>query len=71
MKKLRVRFKHTKFGPYLPVVPVAAAPRSNEESKEESKEGAAAAKAEAYGVETLINTILANIDLPNRENAKN
>ena len=40
MKKLRGRFKHTKFGAYLPVVPVAAAPRvSEEESKEESKEG--------------------------------
>lgn len=27
-KKLRGRFKHTKFGAYLPIVPVAAAPKS-------------------------------------------
>ena len=42
-KKLRARFKHTKFGAYLPIVPVAAAPKGSEEAgkiaEEEKKEG--------------------------------
>ena len=53
-KKLRARFKNTKFGAYLPIVPVAASP----------KEG------ESYGVETLIYTILENIEIPNRDVVK-
>lgn len=53
-KKLRARFKNTKFGAYLPIVHVAAAPKGE-------------SGGEAYGVENLINTILNNIDIPNRE----
>lgn len=53
-KKLRARFKNTKFGAFLPIVHVSAAP----------KEG------EAYGVETLIMTILENIEIPNRDVSK-
>lgn len=29
VKKLRARFKNTKFGAFLPIVPTAAAPRSD------------------------------------------
>jgi len=32
IKKLRGRFKNTKFGPFLPIVPVAAAPKSEDVS---------------------------------------
>jgi hypothetical protein len=56
MKKLRARFKHTGFGAYLPIVPVAAAPRGENDAVEEP-----------YGIEDLINMILWHIDIPNRE----
>ena len=35
-KKLRGRFKNTKFGAFLPIIPVAAAPRGEGESVGES-----------------------------------
>lgn len=48
---------------------MAAAPRGAEEKAEEQKaqDGSAA----SFGIETLINTILLNISIPNREAAKN
>lgn len=57
-KKLRARFKNTKFGAFLPIVPVAAAPTVD----------GSAEPAQPYGVENLINTILAYIDIPDRQN---
>lgn len=57
VKKLRGRFKHTKFGAYLPIVSVAAAPKASDESP-------------PYGIENLINTILTYIQIPQREAAK-
>lgn len=35
VKKLRARFKHTRFGAFLPIVPVAAASKSNNQTNEE------------------------------------
>jgi selenocysteine-specific elongation factor len=58
-KKLRARFKHTRFGAFLPIVHVSAAPRSGDGNI-----------LEPYGVENLINSILEMIDIPNREVAK-
>jgi len=57
VKKLRGRFKHTKFGAFLPIVPTAAAPKAESGN-------------EAFGIENLINTILLYIDIPNRELSK-
>ena len=53
----------------MPIVPVAAAPRPVDEKAEEQKaeDGSPA----AFGIETLINTILLNISIPNREVTKN
>jgi len=62
-KKLRARFKNTRFGAYLPIVHVAAAPKSGE--------GDSQIVSEPYGIENLINSILEMIDIPNREIAKN
>jgi hypothetical protein len=59
-KKLRGRFKHTKFGAFLPIVPVAAAPKPASDSEQ----------AAAFGIENLINTILLYIDIPNRAVSK-
>ena len=77
-KKLRARFKHTKFGAYLPIVPVAAAPKNveetkvEEEKKDEDEQIESFAPPGTYGIENLINTILLNIEIPNRElSAKN
>ena len=42
-KKLRARFKHTKFGAFLPICHTAAAPKDQETP---------------VGIENLINTIL-------------
>mmetsp|Transcript_5482 Transcript_5482/g.8559 ORF Transcript_5482/g.8559 Transcript_5482/m.8559 type:complete len:140 (+) Transcript_5482:397-816(+) len=64
IKKLRGRFKNTKFGPFLPIIPVAAAPKEEEEKKEEG------VFSHGYGVEELVNTILVNIDIPDREKTK-
>lgn len=58
-------FKHTKFGAYLPIVPVAAAPRSD--GKEILEAGTIL---EPYGIDNLLNMILYHIDIPNRENTK-
>lgn len=73
VKKLRGRFKSTKFGAFLPIVPVAAAPREAEEEKktEEEQKVPEVGSANSFGVETLINTILLNISIPNREVTKN
>ena len=72
-KKLRARFKNTKFGAFLPIVPVAAAPRVQgpKQGEEESKNSTETNIGESYGVENLINTILMHIDVPNREVSKN
>ena len=51
VKKLRARFKNTKFGAFLPIVPVAAAPGD----------------AKPFGIEKLLNTILMNMEIPNRD----
>jgi hypothetical protein len=51
---LRARFKNTKFGAFLPIVPVAAAPN----------------EAAPYGIEKLLNTILMNMEIPNRDTQK-
>ena len=50
IKSLRAKFKHTKFGPFLPIVPVAAAPKTDEKENEQQQE--------SRGVEDLIKTIL-------------
>ena len=49
IKSLRGRFKTTKFGAFLPIVPVSAAPKSDDE-----KDG----PKEPTGIEDLIKTIL-------------
>ena len=81
VKKLRAKFKHTKFGPYLPIVPVAAAPRPSGgdggegenpgAGKEEAKQGhGVQAPPASYGIDDLINTILQKMEVPNRDNQK-
>jgi hypothetical protein len=56
IKKLRARFKGTKFGAYLPIIPVAAT------SKTDSEEG--------WGVENLIKSLLFHIKIPERDSKK-
>ena len=62
IKALRGRFKSTKFGAFLPIVPVAAAPKTTDEKE--------AVQQPAIGVEELIKTILQNMYLPDRKVVK-
>ncbi len=58
-KKLQNRFGFTRFSAQIPIVPVSAAPRIDE--SEESKE-----QGQPIGIDVLINTILENLDVPDR-----
>lgn len=44
VKKLRARFKHTRFGAFLPIVPVAAAAKAGAEAGKEEATGDKEAK---------------------------
>lgn len=57
-KKLRAKFKHTRFGAYLPIVHVSAAPKDGQ-----------GGTLEPLGIDNLLNTILMSITIPDRETA--
>ena len=61
-KKLQTRFAFTRFGAEIPIVPVSACPR-----QEETKDAEEVKNQEPIGIESLINTILNHLTLPQRK----